>query len=204
MKREDGPVYVRAFKQSRKDETVLQVEFAQKVLRPITDSGAALNVFMSGHPSFGSPFQTRVAYQTMSVDAFKNFGLGQNAEFPTDWKPRLVVHEFCEGDVIPESVKNSFPTVYKTDTYVPRHWIENVQGQDVQATEKPKMTPPIPGQEQQTLCRDGQPIYRNVYFAVEGMDQNDYTVRHTNNVTGSTNDVRTSSTETVGSAEMPS
>lgn len=181
----DGPVIVRAFKTTR-DEDIVNVEFVQSVLRPTIDSGAVLNVLMAGHSSFGSPYQTRVAYQNMSRQQFEKFGLDVGKSFPATWNARLVVHEFCEGDEIPESIKSSFPTIYKTSTYVPRTW----DGANGPVIEKPKMTVKVEGKEQQVLTRDGQAIYRSVFFTLEGQDQTDHLVKHTQSVIGTTNSIK--------------
>lgn len=143
---------------------------------------------MSGHDAFGSPYQNRVAYQNMSEEIINNLELSEGSEFPSDWEPRLVVHEFCRGDEIPEELRLSFPTVYKKGIYVPRNWMS---GNDFKE-EKPKMTPPV-NEQQQVLMRGDSPIYRNVFFTVKGLNQKDYYILHDNKVTGTANIIKETS-----------
>jgi hypothetical protein len=202
FERKDGPVTVRAIKKT-KTEGTFTVEFVQQCLRPLNSTGSLLNLMMMGNKSFGSPYQTRVAYQTMSQESINSFGLYEGAEFPAYMGARLVAHEFCAGDQIPATARASFNTVYKTAQYQPRKWVQNIEGVPTTRFEQPKMTPQVPNTEQQVLTRNGQPIYRNVYFSIQGMDQNDYLIIHTNSVSGSTMSIIQAAINSVGTADLP-
>ncbi len=202
MTKKDGSVKVRSIKPT-KSHGILQVEFEQEVMRPIYDASSMLNVLMQGHPSFGKPTQIRVAYHNMSSEAIAQFQLQEGGVFPEEWAPRLAVHEFCEGDIIPLSARSFYKG---TEIFQPASWEVELAGIVTKVTQQPKRTPIVEGKEQDVLTRNGLPIYRNIYFTLEGMDQNDYLIRHdvtTTIINRNQNNIRSYDVHRVGTAVMP-
>lgn len=185
FERKDGNVVVRSIKPTRREGTV-QVTFEQERLRKLDNAAAMLSVMMKGDNSFGSPYQTIVAFQNMSEEAVKQFGLVVGGKFPESWDPKLIIHEFCEGDTIPESLRGHYNNA---TTFAPRVWDGGKQ--------LPKMTPQIAGKEQQVLTRGGQPIYRNTFLVLDKMDHEDYLIKHDNEIAGTTRAVQSGAVEVV-------
>lgn len=175
-------VKVREIKDTR-NPLIKQVVFEQIVQRPINNLGSLLNYSMAGNGAFGSNSQTRVAFWNFSPQQIEVLKLTPGAIVLPQLNPRLIVHEFCEGDMIPEEVRS----FYKDATYfTPRVWEQD--GAEVK--QSPKMTPLVEGQEQQILCYNDSPIYRNTFFTMGDMVQEDLLIAHNNVILGTTNSIK--------------
>jgi hypothetical protein len=169
------PVYVKSMRPSRTDKRVLHVEFCQEIPQSMKDRSALLNLLMEGHEAFSPTSRTRVAYQNIFSDVYAKFGLDIGTAFPKELGAEIVVHEFCEGDTIPESIRSFYDNVEK---FTPASWLSWDEGEPVRVHQQPKKTPYVEGKGQTVLTRNGAPIYRNTFFTLGGMDQNDYLIKH--------------------------
>lgn len=178
------PVIVRGIKPTSNPE-MMQVTFEQKSERPVLGTGNLLNFSMgSGSSKFGSPYQTRVAFFNFSPQRIEELGLKEGGEFPKEYVAKLVVHEFCEGDLIPEEVRSYYDNAEK---FVPREWVENV-GTPQQRNKKqsPKVIPANGNKPLQVLTKNNKPIYRITHLAVGEMVMADIFLQHDNQVVGTT------------------
>lgn len=193
----DGVVIVREIKSTGNPE-MMNVVFEQAVARPVTDVNSLLNFANNGNSSFGSNMQKRVAFFNFSPQAIESQGIVVGQALPAALQARLVVHEFCEGDIIPEEVKSYYGGA---DVYASRSWkVNEGTPQETVKTKEPKMTPKIPGKGQQVLTRGGKPIYRETHFAIMGMIKEDILIQHDNQVVGSAQAARIGTS--VGAPEM--
>lgn len=176
-----SPVIVRKTNPAKTDRNILQVEFCQIIEEAITDQRTLLNLLMKGHKSFGPTERTRIAYQNMYVDAYKNFNLDIGVAFPTQFGAEIVIHEFCEGDEIPLGIRGFYENAV---VFKPKSWLSYVAGEVITCCQQPKKTPSTDNRESIILTRNGSPIYRNTFFTVNTMDQTDYLIKHDNLHTG--------------------
>lgn len=199
----DNPVIVREIKKTINPE-MKTVVFEQEVARPVKDLNSLLNFANSGNPNFGSTTQKRVAFFNFSPTMIDQLGLKVGSGVDATLQARLVVHEFCEGDMIPEEIRSYYPVAegYATH-YTPREWKVN-EGTTSEVTKRkePKMTPKTGNQEQQPLTYGGKPIYRETHFAMLDMIKADVTLQHDNRVTGTSNAIRQASQRIVGMPEL--
>lgn len=166
----DRPVIVRSIMVNKREGTK-QVAFVQERLRALDKVSNMLSIMMMGDQKFGNPFQNIVTFQIMSDQAIEAFGLVIGATFPESWLPKVVIHEFCEGDVIPVTIRSHYEDAI---IYKPRVW----EGGGI----APKMSAPVKGKRQTILTHGGKPIYRQTHLVIADMDHKDYFVKHDNKV----------------------
>lgn len=178
---------------------MMNVVFEQEVPRPVTDLNSLLNFANAGNPDFGSNTQKRVGFFNFSPEMIKTLGFEAGKPVPAHLHATLVVHEFCQGDIIPEEIKSYYEGA---DTYFPRSWKEN-EGtpQEAVKTKMPKMTPKSEHRDQQVLTVGGKPIYRETHLAIMDMVRGDILIKHDNQVKGSTQALREASIR-IGAPEI--
>ncbi len=175
-------VIVREIKKTS-NPNMMNVVFEQEVQRPVVDINSLLNFANAGNPDFGANTQKRVGFFNFSPEMIKTLGFEVGQPVPTHLHATLVVHEFCQGDIIPEEIKSYYEGA---DTYYPRSWNDG----NVTKTKTPKMTPRNDHKEQQILTVGGKPIYRETHLAVLDMVRGDILVRHDNQVKGTDQTLR--------------
>lgn len=188
-------VFVRDIKPTS-DPEMKCVMFEQDVDKPVTDVASLLSFANAGSSKFGPNTQKRIGFFNFSPDVIAVLGLQVGEEVPAELEAKLVVHEFCEGDIIPEEVRSYYKTKDGTPThYTPPTW-KVFEGTPNEAMKKkdPKMTPKIAGTVQQVLTKNGNPIYRETHFAIKEMIKDDITITHDNTIQGSNQQLRSSQT----------
>lgn len=153
----DGPVICEVWKQT-KQEGVINVQFKQSCLRPVTNNAAMRKVFMQGHELFGPMYDVRITWVVMTKIAYHKFGLKQGVAFPESWKPRIIVVEFCDGDPIPEEIRDLYEGA---ETFKHKSWANGAQ--------QPKTMP------NGTVMTDkGALIYRDTHLMIGDVQKKDY------------------------------
>lgn len=143
---------------STKQEGVLSVQFRQECLRPVNSNNAMRKLFMQGHPAFGPCVDTRNAWVIMTKKALQSFGLLLNAPFPVIWDPRIIAVEFCDGDPIPEPIKDLYDG---QDVFFHKTWSSGAQ--------QPKTMP-----DGRVLTHKGAPIYRDHHLLIGDIEKKDF------------------------------
>lgn len=179
----DNLVYVREIKKTSNPD-MMNVVFEQAVAKPVTNINSLLNFANVGNPSFGNNTQKRLAFFNFSPQVIGELGFVVGQPVRGDLQCKLVVHEFCDGDIIPEEVKSYYDN---QDIYKPRTWVANAGTPLEQLkTKEPKMTPKASNGSQQVLTYRGKPIYRETHFAIYEMIKADIILQHDNQIIGST------------------
>lgn len=193
----NNPVLVREIKRTSNPE-MMNVVFEQELPRPVVDLNSLLNFANAGNSNFGSNMQKRVAFFNFSPQMIAQLGLVAGQHVNAELNAKLVVHEFCAGDLIPDMVQSYYEGA---ETYQPRSWkLNEGTPQEVTKTKEPKMTPRIPGKEQQTLTKGGKAIYRETHLALMDMVKDDILLQHDNRVTGTAQAARDAAT--VGATQI--
>ena len=184
---QSNPVFVREIKPTSNPD-MKTVVFEQDAPRPVNDIGSLLAFANAGNPLFGPNTQKRIAFFNFSPAMIQELGLVVGQPVNPELKATLVVHEFCDGDIIPEEVKGYYGGA---DNFHPRSWKVN-EGTPLERTEvkSPKMTPKMEGRAQQVLTFGGKPIYRETHLAMLDMVKADILIKHDNQVTGTSNAIR--------------
>lgn len=163
-----------------RDGQTYQVELRQTFVNQVTTQSALLNITMAGHSAFSSPVRTRVAWQSFSKEQLSKLNLphtaeqidGKGAEGMSYLASPLPFTLILNGKVTPCKL-------VETDTLVGRTWL------DAQGNPK-SQAPKSAGVGGDIITYNGQPIYRNIALAIEGMDFEDSIIPHNNVVVGST------------------
>lgn len=159
------------------------VVFEQEVRRPVTDINSLLAFANTGNPQFGDNKQKRVAFFNFSPQQIRDLGLVVGQPVHNNLNATLVVHEFCEGDIIPEEIQSYYGGA---SHYYPRSWkVNEGTPQERTETKQPKMTPKVEGRTQQVLMQGDRPIYRETHLAMLDMVVGDLLLKHENQVIGS-------------------
>lgn len=192
-------VLIREIKDTNNPEMKCVV-FEQMVPKPVTDMKSMLSFTNAGSSKFGANEQKRIAFFNFSPDMIAILGLIPGQVVPDELGATLVVHEFCEGDIIPEEVR-SYYAIKDADGnnvlpthYVPNSWMvgKGTPGETIK-TKEPKMTPRTPHMGQQVLTRGGKPIYRETHLAIKEMVKEDIILTHDNAIIGSNQQMRANS-----------
>lgn len=194
----ENPVYVKEIKGTSNPD-MKTVVFEQAVPKPVTDINSLLNFANNGNPSFGSSTQRRVAFFNFSPEMISQLGFVVGQPVRADLYAKLVVHEFCEGDLIPVEIQSYYEG---REVYEPRSWkVNEGTPQETIRRKEPKMTPKIGDAPQQALTKGGNAIYRETHIAMLDMVKGDITIQHDNRVTGSSNALKRSAS-LVGTPEI--
>lgn len=156
--RKDGPVVCMGWKPTKQDG-VINVQFRQECLRPVTSNSAMRKLFMQGHKAFGPCVDVRVTWTIMTKIAYFQFGLKQGGSFPTSWEPRIIAVEFCEGDPIPEAIRDLYDGA---EVFYHKTWNGGAQ--------QPKMLP----SSGKVMTSNGSPIYRDNHLVIGDVQKKDY------------------------------
>lgn len=177
---QDNPVIVREIK-STSNPSMMNVVFEQDAVKPVTNMKSLLQYANSGNPNFGPNTQKRIAFFNFSPNMIEELQFVAGNPVRLDLMARLVVHEFCEGDIIPEEVRGYYEDnqYYKTKTWKQFEGTSN----EISRKKDPKMTPKSAGST--VLTYQGKPIYRETHFAMLGMIKDDILLQHDNKIVGS-------------------
>ena len=177
-------VIVREIKGTSNPE-MMNVVFEQEVPRPVTDLNGLLNFANAGNSRFGNNSQKRVGFFNFSPEMVAKLGFVVGQPVDDQLNANLVVHEFCNGDIIPEEIQSYYDGA---KIYHPRTWkVNEGQANERVETKQPKQTPKLEGRVQETLTYQGKPIYRETHLAMMDMVVGDLLVKHDNKITGSSN-----------------
>jgi len=183
------------------DPEIFQLRLEQIPAREVNNANALLGFTMAGHSNFSSS-RPRTMYQNFSKTKITELGLATGGFLPTALNAKLVVHEFCEGDIIPENLKEVSTDYKGKTTFVARVWADkNNGGLPV------KQSPKLAGKNGEVLTFNGKPIYRNVYLTIDSMCQEDHLIQHNNVIVGSTQqgqmDNQQGATQQIGEPAIP-
>lgn len=142
------------------DENTFQVQLEQILEKEVTTQAGLLGFTMGGHEKFTGSKSKRVAFQNFSKSKIEELGLIPGKVLTT-----------CAGV---EKAK-----LVIVETLTPRTWYDKTTG------ELKSQNPKTAGKDGEVLMYDGQPIYRNVILAINGMDFNDKLIQHNNEIVGS-------------------
>lgn len=165
-----GDVIVKAIRNTNDDKMKI-VQFEQIIDKNISSISDLLSFANEGNPKFAKNKEKRVAFFNFSPDVIEKLGFEINKPVNQSLKPKLVVHEFCEGDIIPEEIQG----YYKNNThYVVPTWKTYVNGQLVIKSKECKKSPSTC----ENLLHNGKPIYRETHFAIADMCKDDVILTH--------------------------